>query len=252
MAENFTYKDYTTREQSLEKYNNYQARYADKIRESDKVILSLVDEITQRKNNTRLKVLDIGCSTGNLLLHLKQNIPEVDYFGGDLASSSLQKCKENPLLKGVDFKKIDILNIKDNNQYDVIIINAVMYLLTWEEYQQGLEQIHKALKPGGIFINFEWMHPFTHQDIVMYETTVFHPEGIRISVRPIPKVKEKLKIVGFESYEFIPFSMPFDLEEPPHDEEVVSYTKKLDTGNRLTFRGALYQPWCHMVAHKSA
>jgi hypothetical protein len=33
-------------------------------------------------------------------------------------------------------------------------------------------------------------------------------------------------------------------------EDLNSYTVKTETGDRLLFRGALYQPWCHMIAHK--
>ena len=67
---------------------------------------------------------------------------------------------------------------------------------------------------------------------------------------PIGKVSEYLNNVGYLKSEFIPFEIPFDMEEPPHDGEVVSYTKKLIDGKRLMFRGALDQPWCHMIAHK--
>ena len=72
MTENFTYREYVTDQAFLREYNAYQAKYAHEIRESDKVLIELVRAIVKGHDNAegRLRLLDVGCSTGNLLLHL--------------------------------------------------------------------------------------------------------------------------------------------------------------------------------------
>ena len=63
------------------------------MRESDKV---LVDLLRKHIGNNDIEgtpeLLDIGCSTGNLLLHLKRLAPSVNMTGGDLALSSIEEA----------------------------------------------------------------------------------------------------------------------------------------------------------------
>ncbi|NJL54858.1 MAG: class I SAM-dependent methyltransferase [Leptolyngbyaceae cyanobacterium RM2_2_4] len=251
MSENFSYQDYVTDEAFLASYNDYQSRYAERIRESDKVIINAINEIIAKNPGKRLSVLDIGCSTGNLLLHLSRLAPGADYLGGDLAESSLKVCRNNVALKGIEFKRLDILELDDDIKYDIVVANAVAVYFTWPEYERCLKSVFNALKPGGTYIVFEWMHPYSCQDLTIYESSLGHPGGMRICFRPIQKVNQKLIETGFSKAVFHPFQMPYDLHKPGYEEEVVSYTETLQSGERLTFRGALYQPWCHMMAYKA-
>lgn len=189
MNENFSYQDYVTDEALLESYNNYQARYSEQIRESDKVIVNTVNNIIARRHEESLSILDIGCSTGNLLLHLSRLAPNATYVGGDLAESSLNACRDNAELSEIKFKKLDILELESDEKYDIIIANAVAVYFTWSEYEKCLESVFNALKMGGTYIAFEWIHPYSCQDIVIYETTLMRPDGIRICFRPIKKGK---------------------------------------------------------------
>src|SRR5580704_16229199 len=101
MSEGFSYRSYVTDEKFLSEYNSYQRRYAHTMRESDKVLVALVKDIVDRSAGRPLELLDIGCSTGNLLLHIKNMVPSVNLTGGDLALSSIDECRRNPSLAGV-------------------------------------------------------------------------------------------------------------------------------------------------------
>lgn len=249
MAEQFTYQDYVTDEGFLAEYNAYQEKYSSTIRESDKVIIEKVKERLAECRSDIPKVLDIGCSTGNLLLHLHRLVPGPEYVGGDLAQSSLDECRANPDLATVTFTEMNIMELPENS-FDVIVVNAVVYMFDDEQYATALASLHKALRPGGAVIMYDFAHPFTHQNLTIYETTVFRPEGIRLCFRPMPRVRAAAELAGFCSTEFAPFELPIDLEQPGHDEEVVTYTQRKEGGERLMFRGALYQPWCHIVMSK--
>ncbi|MEQ9248577.1 MAG: class I SAM-dependent methyltransferase, partial [Nitratireductor sp.] len=200
--EKFSYFDYVKDEKFIESYNDYQARYAEQIRESDKVIISMITEIVERSGGGPLRVLDIGCSTGNLLLHLKNMVPGPEYVGGDLAESSLKACSENPSLGGIAFHKMDVLKLDGTERYDIIIANAVAVYFTWEEYRRCLKSVANALTPGGSYIAFEWVHPFDCQDLTIYETSIGHPEGIRICFRPMRRVHEEATAAGFAELSF--------------------------------------------------
>src|SRR6185437_12434951 len=86
-----SYDRYVKDEAFLAYYNDYQKRYAGQIAERDKVLLGIVAEHTGGKG----KLLDIGCSTGNLLLHLRRAFPGLVLYGGDLAQSSIDEAAAN-------------------------------------------------------------------------------------------------------------------------------------------------------------
>lgn len=249
MNENFSYQDYVADEAFLDSYNDYQGRYSKHIRESDKVIINLVKEIISKHPGKSLTVLDIGCSTGNLLLHLSKLIPDANYIGGDLAESSLEICRNSADLKDIKFERLDIVDLP-HEQYDVIVVNAVFYMLDYMQYEQALKSIRRALCPGGYVIVYDFAHPFEHQNIVISETTFMRPSGLRLCFRPMKFIEEKMVMAGFEKPDFKPFEIPVKLPKPGYDQEVVTYTTESDEG-RLMFRGALYQPWCHIIARKA-
>jgi len=239
-----SYEKYVKDSTFLAYYNEYQRRYAGQIAERDKVLLGLLAEKTQGRGT----LLDIGCSTGNLLLHIRRAFPEMKISGGELADSSLAEARANPELAGIVFEQMDMLDLK--GRYDCIVANAVAVYFGWDEYERALASVARALSPGGIYFAFEWLHPFDDQDLEIIETTVSHPEGLKIHFRPYGKVARLLTKYGFEDVEFHPFVLPIDLPFPGHQGDAISYTMRKDDGERLCFRGALYQPWCHMSARK--
>ena len=70
------YERYVNDEKFLAGYNEYQSKYANDMRESDRVILALV-----ANHGRGASLLDIGCSTGNLLRHIKRAFPSLVSLG---------------------------------------------------------------------------------------------------------------------------------------------------------------------------
>jgi SAM-dependent methyltransferase len=250
MTGKFSYQAYVADRAFLSDYNLYQRKYVEEPRESDEVILGIVREYLLSWRDTRpAALLDIGCSTGNLLLHLKRYFPDLSLEGGDLAPSSLEVCRQTPELAGINFTNMNVMTLP-KQKYDIVIANAVAVYFSWQEYEEALRSIYASLRPGGVYIAFEWLHPFAHQDLTIIETSIGHPDGLRIFFRPIPKVNALVKNCGFARTEFRPFELPIDLPFPGNDAEVVTYTRQDIDNRRMAFRGILYQPWCHVIAQK--
>jgi hypothetical protein len=106
------------------------------------------------------------------------------------------------------------------------------------------------LTSGGSIIAYDFAHPFEHQNLVINETSLMHPNGLRLCFRPMKFIEEKMVMAGFEKLDFRPFEIPITLPKPEFDQEIVTYTTESDEG-RLMFRGTLYQPWCHIIARKA-
>ena len=215
-------------------------------RESDKVILGIVRERLARWSGaTPPAVLDIGCSTGNLLIHLKRHFPKLALEGGDLAESSLELCRRTPALAGVTFSALDITALPAA-RYDLIVVNAVVYMLDDAQYAAALASLAKALREGGAAVFYDFAHEFG-QDVEILEKTTSHPNGLRLCFRPMAKIRAAATTAGFSSVEFRPFELPIDLARSKDDSEIITYTRKDEHQHRMAFRGTLYQPWCHMI-----
>jgi SAM-dependent methyltransferase len=241
------YKEYVADREFIEDYSVYQQRYADQIRESDRVVIDIVRELTAGRDGA--EVLDIGCSTGNLLRHLRNLVESVSLTGADLTPEVLDQCRADPGLEGVAFEEMDLLDLP-KGRFDVVISNAVLYLMSDDEYARAAASVAAALKPGGSFVAFDFCHPF-EQELEIRETSRTHPRGLMLHFRPQASVERIFLDAGFAGVDFRPFEIPIDLERNPDDGELISYTRTAADGARLLFRGALFQPWCHVVASKA-
>jgi SAM-dependent methyltransferase len=245
------FKPSAPREYVTGEYLEYQKKYAKNIRESDKVLIRLIRKAVQgeppRAEGPRL--LDIGCSNGNLLLHLKNALPGVEYFGGDLFPEIVEHCRNNPDLAGVPFEVMDIRDLGDQPRFDMVVANAILSRFRDDEFARSISAISRVTRPGGWFFTFEWFHPF-EQEVEIFERSGPHPEGLTLIFRPYSRVAGILKQRSYRNIEFHPFSIPIDLPKPNDPGDISTYTIRTDDGERLNFRGCLYLPWCHVVARK--
>lgn len=251
MGENFSYKDYVTDKAFLDEYNAYQAKYAQQIRESDRVLIGKVRALAEQSatSGSALRLLDVGCSTGNLLLHIRRLLPGVLLTGGDLAESSLAACRANLALEGVTFRNMNILDLEPSADFDIVTINAVLYMMEDEQFETALRNIAGTLKAGGTMIAFDFFHPFP-QDLHLIEVSKSHPSGLRLRFRPMRQTEEVLRKAGFIDPVFEPFTLPIDLPPSGGPEDLITYTVPAQDGRKLPFRGTLFQPWCHLSAVK--
>ena len=240
------YKEYVADREFISDYSAYQQKYAEQIRESDRVVVDIVRELAAGEQGVR--VLDVGCSTGNLLRHLKNLVPGLDLTGADLTPEVLDGCRADPELEGISFEEMDLLDLPEG-RFDVVISNAVLYLMSDEEYERAAASVAAALRPGGSFVAFDFFHEF-EQELEIRETSRTHPRGLMLHFRPRASAARVFREAGFEATDFRPFEIPIDLPRHPDDGELISYTRAGADGERLLFRGALYQPWCHLVARK--
>lgn len=234
----------------MEGYLEHQQRYVVEPKEADKVLIELVRALAA-EHARPLRVLDIGCSTGNLLRHLDRAVPGLDLTGGELAEEALAECRSDPELASIGFERMDVLTLEPTAGFDAVIANAVLFLFDDDEFSRAVASISGALRPGGALFVFDFFHPF-EQRLEIHELERTHADGLRLTFRPYSLTQAALERHGFDRIEFRPFEIPIDLPRRTRDDEIVTYTRRLETGERLLFRGALCQPWCHLVARRAA
>jgi SAM-dependent methyltransferase len=79
----------------------------------------------------RLRVIDLGCGTGNTLLILAKNYPNVTFIGLDISEKSIQKAclqAERIKLSNVTFQKYDLReDLSSFGQFDVLLCLGVLH-----------------------------------------------------------------------------------------------------------------------------
>lgn len=130
---------YEVWEKLAHKYNNlWVQKYSlgPTRREVLKIVLPLL------KENNNLKILDIGCGTGQLINEISKQYENVDYLGIDVAKNMINESKKNNVKnKNIKFKHCPIEKFNSKDKYDIIICtHAFPYFPNKEEI---LKKIYK-------------------------------------------------------------------------------------------------------------
>lgn len=114
------------------------------------------DVLSKVKFNKNIKVLDLCTGTGDLAGILKEKYPQAKVIGIDFSEKMLEIArKKHP---GIEFIQADITNLPlENESFDLCIIS--FGLRNIENMERVLKEIHRVLKPGGIFINLDLGKP---------------------------------------------------------------------------------------------
>ena len=110
--------NYEVWEKLAHKYNNlWVQKYSlgPTRREVKKIVLPLLEK------NKELKILDIGCGTGQLIKEISDHSNKVNYLGIDVAENMIEVAKKNNKGKNVKFKTSSIESFENNEKCDIII-----------------------------------------------------------------------------------------------------------------------------------
>ncbi len=108
--------------------------------------------------NPGMKVLDVGCGRGEILLHcarLGADVYGIDYapVAMQLSNKLVQRSTEEELTAKLGLYQADAKNLPFPTGYfdRVLMFDVVEHLHPWE-LDQALQEVYRVLKPGGMFI----------------------------------------------------------------------------------------------------
>ncbi|WP_449537047.1 class I SAM-dependent DNA methyltransferase [Ferdinandcohnia sp. Marseille-Q9671] len=120
----------------------------------DQWITFLKEKAERFINNRPLRVLDLGCGTGEISIRLAKEGFEV--VGVDLSEDMLSVANSKALEAGIniEFYQQDMVELEGFDPFDIIVIfcDSLNYLQTEEEVQKTFQNAYRLLQDGGLFL----------------------------------------------------------------------------------------------------
>ncbi len=107
-----------------------------------------------------VKLLEIGCGTGNVLSALRQ-LPNFELTGSEIYLNGLKHAQRR--LPDVRFVQLDATNMPFRDEFDVI--GAFDVLEHIEDDVRVAEHAYAALRPGGLFVVTVPQYPWMWSDL---------------------------------------------------------------------------------------
>ncbi|WP_010678198.1 class I SAM-dependent DNA methyltransferase [Bacillus timonensis] len=117
-------------------------------------ILFFKENVSHLTNTGSLRVLDIGCGTGEIAIRLAKEGYEV--VGVDLSDDMLAVANNKAMEAGVkvDFYKQNMVDISGFDPFDIVVIfcDSLNYLQTEEEVRKTFQNVVQLLRKDGLFL----------------------------------------------------------------------------------------------------
>jgi len=125
-------------------------------------------EHLKRSLDQGIKVLDIGCGNGNLIIQLAQNFSKSkfvgvnpDRFGIEAAKKTIAKLG---LKQQVTVENIGAEDLTYSEEIDMATMVVTLHEIPPEVRGKAVEKVYRALKSGGQFLILDLMYPSTLED----------------------------------------------------------------------------------------
>ncbi|MFA7074952.1 MAG: methyltransferase domain-containing protein [Endomicrobiaceae bacterium] len=120
----------------------------------DEMLNALINSVNFEKRKN-VKILDLGCGTGNVSLKILNGFPKAEILCVDLSQNMIDIAKNKlSKYKNISFAVGNIADFEFKNTYDVILSSlAVHHLKTDEDKAKFYKMIFGILNKNGIFAN---------------------------------------------------------------------------------------------------
>jgi len=144
----------------MQKEQNYAKKCFDEVAnnydeiEFFKTSASHVSDMIQKHTKTRnIKMLDVACGTGNVVLECASRMPKSSFHSIDISEGMLARAKDNAKrenLDNIEFHVQDVCTLDTSKKYDVITCAYALFFLP--DAPIVLRSLVSLLRPRGIVI----------------------------------------------------------------------------------------------------
>lgn len=178
-------------------------------------------QIGQNRESGPLEGLDLGMGTGEFLRSLHSQYPEGHWVGLEISKKMIERAEEKLSREGLKDFQIhygsaeDLQSFFGPGTFDLV---ALHFILNYVNHSRVLEQIHRVLRPGGLFSlstttgdSFPTLHAlasqFTSEEFIQSQFNV--PANRE-------EIKEKLTASGLDTLAAETYEKSFQFEDFDH------------------------------------
>lgn len=107
-----------------------------------------------------MRILEVGCGTGQNLIYIDENYKNCDITGIDLSSDMLEQIKYNFVNSNINLLNIDIFDLYEDKKYDLIIVKQILHHIS--NKNEFINKLYKLLENDGkillMFPNEEFIY----------------------------------------------------------------------------------------------
>jgi len=213
-----------------------------------KDMFSFLIDILKKHTKDNFSLLDLGCSRGELLYHIQNDIPNHSkLFGLDYSEDLINNAKEQDFLNDIDFKVGDAQDFELDRKFDFIVCaGTVGYFDSLDNF---FKMVQKHLKKGGVALVFHLFNEFDVDVQVRYRNNKFFNQfepGWNIhSINTAKNVLEGVKLSLKDTHKF---QLSFDDEQK--DDPARSWTSYVDGDKKfINGLGQVYDLICLEVCN---
>jgi len=120
------------------------------------------------KLSSGARVLDVGCGSGTLVMHLARAFPNSQFTGIEIdrfaVAQAQKKIKENVLEDRVSVTLDNSTSMHYKSEFDLILMAVVLHEIFPEDRSATITKCYEALKDSGTMVIFDFAYPETLQD----------------------------------------------------------------------------------------
>ncbi|MBR5871352.1 MAG: class I SAM-dependent methyltransferase [Clostridia bacterium] len=149
-------------------------------------------------------VLDLGAGTGLELTALFARFPEAQVTAVDISEKMLELLRARPFGDRVTCVAGDFFEVPFGDGFDAVISTSALHHFTRADKAVLYTKVYRALKPGGLFINSDWVAGSQEEEDERFLELEENPQGRSHIDTPLTIENERLALTeaGFEEIEF--------------------------------------------------
>lgn len=129
----------------------------------DEAKVSRAYEVPEPTDGVALRVLDLGCSIGQVTCGFAQRWPDADVWGVDLAAPMLRYAHARACRVGlpVTFAQVDARQLDrfDDDSFDVVYMGTLLHEMPVPDGHDALRAARRVVRPGGVFVLHDMIQP---------------------------------------------------------------------------------------------
>ncbi|TDT18334.1 methyltransferase family protein [Ilumatobacter fluminis] len=129
----------------------------------DEAKIARADEVPEPEDGHVARVLDIGCSIGQVTCGFADRWPDAEVWGVDLAAPLLRygHARARRLGADVTFAQVDARTLDrfEDESFDVVYMGTLLHEMPLDDGRRALAAARRVLRPGGVFVLHDMLQP---------------------------------------------------------------------------------------------